>query len=165
MKRRFAIAILMTLAFLIVAGPSNSFSSSMAGQKPDKKGSTQSKGKVGKVHAEKGRGGASDENIKQDRQPNDSSKPAPAPPNKGGERSKGQSSCMVVVDNRTGFYVDIYVDGTFRGTVGPWGDSYCYTGAGSTRLYGVATFGDGSRLTWGPSTVTCYGRYTWQLFN
>lgn len=164
MKRRFAIAVVITFTFLTVAGPSSSLSSSLAGQAA-KKGATQSKGKVGKVHAEKGRGGGTDENIKNDTRTNDPSKPAPAPPDKGGERAKGQSSCAVVVDNRTGFYVDIYVDGSFRGTVGPWGDAYCYTGAGSTRLYGVATFSDGSRLTWGPSTVTCYGRYTWQLYN
>ena len=124
MKRKFAIAVLMTVAFLLVVGPSSSFSGSMAAQNANK-GAKQSKSKVVKVHAEKGRGGATDDNIKQDRQPNDPSKPAPAPPNKGGERSKGQSSCMVVIDNRTGFFIDIYVDGTFRGTVDRWGDAYC----------------------------------------
>lgn len=163
MKRRFAIAGLVTFAFLTVTSLSTSFNSAAAGQTA-KKGATQSKGKVGKVHAEKGRGGGTDENIKSDSDANDPGKQMPAPGNKGGEKSKGAGDCAVIVDNRTGWYVRIFVDGTYRGTIAPWGDAYCYTGAGSTRLYAVATFTDGGRFTWGPGIVTCYGRYTWQLF-
>lgn len=123
------------------------------------------KAKVDKDHAQKSRGaGGADENIKNDSDANDPGKQMPAPAAKGGEKSKGQDACAVVIDNRSAWYIRIYVDGTYRGTIAPWGDSYCYTGAGETQLYAVATFTTGEKYTWGPRTVGCFGRYTWQLF-
>jgi hypothetical protein len=165
MKRRFAVAGLVTFAFFVAASLSIPLSNNALAAQTGKKSSTQSKSKVDKDHAQKGKGGGSDQNIKSDSDANDPGKPVPAPGKKGGEKSKGQAGgCAVVLDNRTGWFIRIYVDGTFRGTIAPWGDSYCYTGAGRTQLYAVATFNDGSRYTWGPRLVNCYGSYTWQLF-
>jgi hypothetical protein len=65
--------------------------------------------------------------------------------------------CRVDVDNWTPWKVQIYVDGTFRGLVSPWGDGVTYTGAGPTRVYARAEFTDGSALTWGPTDYDCYG--------
>ncbi|MEW6129174.1 MAG: hypothetical protein AB1757_19195 [Acidobacteriota bacterium] len=122
------------------------------------------KGKVVESHAQKSRGGGADENIKSDSDTNSTSSNIPAPPKKGGARSKGAGTCAVFVDNRTGFYIRIYVDGSYRGTLSPWGDAYCYTGSGATKLYAVAIFDDGSRFTWGPNAVNCLDSYTWRLY-
>jgi hypothetical protein len=122
------------------------------------------KGKVTETHAQKSRGGGADENIKSDSETNSTSNNLTAPPKKGGARAKGAQSCAVIVDNRTPFLIRIYVDGTYRGTISPWGDAYCYTGSGATKLYAVAMFDDGSRLTWGPNVVSCGTSYTWRLF-
>jgi hypothetical protein len=70
-----------------------------------------------------------------------------------------------VLDNSTPWYIDVYVDGSFRGTMGPWDDAQAYAIAGNTRLYARAEFDDGSVRTWGPNVVFV-GRgetYTWRL--
>lgn len=128
----------------------------------EQKGKAKSK-KAVIEKAQKSRGGGQDENIKSDKETNDPNAIPPAPPNKGGEKSRGVGACAVFVDNSTGYYIRIYVDGTYRGTISPWGDDYTYTGAGPTRLYAVAVFEDGSRLTWGPRVVDCYSSYSWRL--
>ncbi|EMR03220.1 hypothetical protein [Cesiribacter andamanensis] len=53
----------------------------------------------------------------------------------------------------------MYVDGTYRGQVSPWGDDYVNVGAGNTKVYIVAEFTDGSRVTWGPVTRSCYDQF------
>lgn len=162
MRSKSTTAGLLVLLFLAATllGPMSTDSTAAQTKKPG-----AAKGKVDKDHAQKGRGaGGADANIKNDSDANDPGKQMPAPGAKGGEKSKGAGDCAVVIDNRSAWYIRIYVDGTYRGTIAPWGDSYCYTGAGDTLLYAVATFTDGSRYTWGPRAVGCYGSYTWQLF-
>lgn len=87
-----------------------------------------------------------------------------APPNKGGEKSRG-IICDVHVDNRTNLYIYVWVDGNPEGMMGPFGDLYTWAVAGPTRLYARADFDDGSRMTWGPQIVQCPtgGIYTWRL--
>ena len=162
MRTKFTTAGLLVLLFLAATflGP---MSPDTTAAQTKKAGAA--KGKGDKDHAQKGRGaGGADQNIKSDSDANDPGKQMPAPGAKGGEKSKGQGDCAVVIDNRSAWYIRIYIDGTYRGTIAPWGDSYAYTGAGETQLYAVAIFTDGSRYTWGPRSVGCYGRYTWQLF-
>lgn len=110
----------------------------------------------------RGSSDAKDENIKQDRQPNDPNAKIEAPPEKGGPKTRG-GSCRIHIDNRTAFYVDVYTDGQYRGQVSPYGDSIGYVGCGDTRVYGRATFTDGSVLTWGPSVYFVDGSFTWTL--
>ncbi len=123
------------------------------------------KARVEQTKAEKGRGTGPDTNIKNDQDKNDPNSPRPAPANKGGEKAKGAgpATCQVKFDNSTGYYIRVYVDGTYRGTMDPWGDYSLYTGSGSTDLYAVAVFTDGTRLTWGPKAVSCSGLYSWRL--
>jgi hypothetical protein len=131
---------------------------------------TMSKGAQGKTekeHAQKSRGGGGpDANIKSDSEKNDPGKQVPAPAAKGGEKTKGSGpgSCAVIFDNRSSWYIRLYIDGAYRGTIAPWGDSYAYTGSGTTQLYAAAVFNDGSSYTWGPRSASCYGTFTWQLF-
>ncbi|MBS4012138.1 MAG: hypothetical protein KGZ97_00050 [Bacteroidetes bacterium] len=84
------------------------------------------------------------------------------PEYKGGEPTRG-SYCKVIFDNWTNLYLKCYVDGSYQGYVSPWGDGAVTVGAGETTAYAVAEFDDGSRLTWGPITRTCYGDWTLKI--
>ena len=61
-------------------------------------------------------------------------KTMPAPASKGGKKTK-DPTFVAHIDNRTAHYVDVYIDNTFRGTVGPWGDGYYYAISGATKIY------------------------------
>ena len=75
----------------------------------------------------------------------------------------GPNYSDIIVDNYTGYSIDIYVDGNYRGSVGPYDKRVTWAVPGNTRLYGKATFDDGTYLYWGP-TVTYTGyEYTWKL--
>src|SRR5262249_19139155 len=123
----------------------------------------EKKGKVLETKAEKSRGSGKDENVKSDEEPkNSASAKTPAPPSKGGDKSRGVY-CTVHIDNHTAYYVRIYVDGIYSGTVPPWGDIYPTAISGATRLYARAVFEDGSYFSWGPRTFDCEDYHTWQL--
>ena len=105
-----------------------------------------------KSQAQKSRGGGPDTNIKTDRAANDPNAPAARPERKGERGSRG---CSVDIVNDTGWYVDIYVNGVYNGTVGPWGSGYVFPPAMGANLYGRAVFTDGSYQYWGPRQFTC----------
>jgi hypothetical protein len=115
--------------------------------------------KATKVEAERG---GTDPNIKDDSMVNSASAEFVGPKEKvGSNNTRGAAGvCKVVLDNRTKLRIKIYVDGSFRGVMAPYGDSVTYTGAGPTRVYARAEFDDGTALYWGPSDYTCYdGQY------
>jgi len=70
--------------------------------------------------------------------------------------------CKVIIDNWSGYAVDIYVDGYYEGTVAAWSEGYTYTVSGQTKLYGLSV---GGTLEWGPKWVDCGYSYTWKLTN
>lgn len=120
--------------------------------------------KVVETMGKKGRGAATaDANIKTHRAANDPAASTPAPGPKSGEKA-ATTSCTVHVDNRTTLYVDVYLDGDFRGTVGPWGDLYRSVGCGGTRLYARADYTDGSHSFWGPQVEGVLGTFNWLLW-
>lgn len=108
-----------------------------------------------------------DPNIKNDTEKNNPHMHAPAPANKGGGKTKGAGPypCSIHVDNRTEWFIRVYMDGDYQATVNRYGDLYGLTGNGPTTLYGVAFFDDGSTKTWGPHVFDCpaYGSYTWRM--
>jgi len=75
----------------------------------------------------------------------------------------GPNYSDVVIDNWTGYYIDIYVDNSYRGTVSPWDKKVTWAIPGATKLYAKAVFDDGTYLYWGPSTTTTGYQYTWKL--
>lgn len=111
------------------------------------------------------RGAGQDPNIKATREQVLVNKPTiPVPPAKSGERARdaanpGNGYCDIVVDNWSGNYADIYVDGSWKGTVSPYGDGATWAVSGPTVLYAKADDGG----TWGPYRVTCRDLYTWKL--
>jgi hypothetical protein len=117
------------------------------------------------TRAEKSRGGT-DPNVKQDRQAatEEDKVTLPAPPHKAeareGERSRQVGMCTVIVDNWTGYAIDLFVDGTYRGTVSGYGEGYTYAISGATQLYARSA---GGSLYWGPYTVSCISSYVWRL--
>jgi hypothetical protein len=144
-------------ALLLVAGAAFSLTSTaLAQQAPQKKGETTA--------GAKSRGAATtDENIKKARGPNEANGAAvPAPATKGGAGTRGSVS-VVHLDNWTNYVIDLYVNGEFCATSGPWGDAYCLVTPGNAVLYGKATFTDGSSITWGPRATYVDGTYDWKL--
>lgn len=142
---------------LVVAIAASAFTSTASAQdKASKK--AELKGQKGRGASEK------DENIKVDKNDksvigNDAKVEAPA--SKGGAKTRGEAAA-VVIDNRTQLYIDIYLDGNYKGTIAPYGDAYTYVLAGSTKFYARALVG-GNYVTWGPAFDTVSGTYTWTL--
>ena len=58
----------------------------------------------------------------------------PPPSEMGGSNSKG-ITCEVKFENRTGFVVDVYIDGHWQGTIGAWGDAVYRNISGYTTIY------------------------------
>jgi hypothetical protein len=110
--------------------------------------------------AQKGEAGGTDTNIKTPRAANNQGAAgSPAPAAKGGPKSRA-TACSFHVDNRTPYYIDIYTNGNYRGTVAPWDDLYGYVEYGAA-LYGRAEFEDGTFLYWRRSSASC--PMTWIL--
>lgn len=69
----------------------------------------------------------------------------------------------VVIDNWTGYYIDIYVNGNYRGTISPYDKKVTWAIPGVNTLYAKAVFNDGSYLYWGPKVTATGYQYTWKL--
>jgi len=114
----------------------------------------------------KSRGSGPDANIKKDEKDvTTNAQTPPAPPEKGGQKQRGPNDCWVTTDNSSPWFANVYVDGTYRGQVPPWGKVVFNVGAGNTTLYGRANFPDGSATTWGPRVFLCPSdnSFTWTL--
>ncbi len=73
----------------------------------------------------------------------------------------GDNYCDVNLENHSGYYIDIYIDGSYRGTIGPWEAKVSWAIPGKTTLYGKST---GGTVSWGPQQVDCGYIYTWGLY-
>ncbi len=83
-------------------------------------------------------------------------------------RGNGQRTCNIDLINDTGYVIDIYIDGRYRGTISEYDSNYTTTGSGATKLYARAEFDDGTFLYWGPKDITCGnnskdGYFEWTL--
>jgi hypothetical protein len=126
----------------------------------------KSKQKVIELKATKPTTRGEDPNVKNDTETNDPNSQLAAPEQKGGAKTRGGGSCEVRFDNRTKWFVKLYVDGSYRGTISPYGDGVAYTGAGPTKVYGRAEFNNGDYLYWGPNEYSCYsGEYVYFKMN
>jgi hypothetical protein len=112
--------------------------------------------------ATQSRGGGPDENIKSKAVENNPNALPPAPPEKGGDKSRGPV-CYLTVDNYTPWRIQIYIDGEFVGMVSAWGKADGSYPSSTYRLYGVADFTSGDRYTFGPRDQYCNGPFTWTL--
>lgn len=112
----------------------------------------------------KGQAG-SDPHVKSDSANNPEHPKVPAPPSKGGPKSRGlNGTCNIHVDNRTPYYITFYFDGNPAGALGPWGDLMPNITQGVAEIYAKAVFTNGSVLTFGPRDLRCTGGdFTWTL--
>lgn len=79
--------------------------------------------------------------------------------------ARGGGGCTALFDNHTGNYVYCYVDGYLEGYIAPWANGTVSIANGTTSLYAVAEFTDGSKTTWGPLAKYCsYQTYEFELF-
>jgi len=144
-KTIFLITISVVSGFLATL-----LTSHAAAQTPDKTKTIE----LTSTRVAKGNAKRSDANIKHGEMANNPTAKRGAPPTKGG-KARGASGCRVQFDNSTDLYIKVYVDGSFRGTMGPWDDSYVYVLPGITKVYARADFTDGSFRYWGPKEYDC----------
>ena len=78
---------------------------------------------------------------------------------------KRASIATVHISNRTGWYVDCYIDGDFVGQVGPYGVLYPRISSGNHNFYSILHFDDGSQQAWGPVPHAVLNSFTWTLAN
>lgn len=113
----------------------------------------------------KGQASASDPHVKSDSANNAEHPKIPAPPSKGGPKTRGlNGTCNIHVDNRTPYYITFYFDGQPAGALGPWGDLMPNITPGVAEIYAKAVFTNGTVLTFGPRDLRCGGGdLTWTL--
>jgi hypothetical protein len=66
------------------------------------------------------------------------------------------------VRNHTGFFINIYVDDVFMGTIRPNSYAVIEVSYGSLTLYARAPY---TSTTWGPTDIYDNGYYTWNLWD
>lgn len=69
------------------------------------------------------------------------------------------TTCSVDFDNFTGLYVKVYVDGYYKGTLGPYEDGNVTVGSGYTSIYCIST---GGTTEWS-AKGNCDGGYVFNL--
>ena len=116
------------------------------------------KPKVIKLEAARGTTvrGEKDPNIKTENAPNSPNENGRLPVIKGGLKTRGGGDCKVIFGNYTDYRINLYVNGTYRGTAASYGDAYLYLAPNpETIVYARADFADGSFLFWGPESYDC----------
>ena len=73
----------------------------------------------------------------------------------------GDDYCDININNNTGYTIDIYVDGCYRGTIYAWERKVTWAIPGRTKFYGKSI---GGTYTWGPWYFDCRWQYTWSLW-
>ncbi len=114
--------------------------------------------------SEKSRG--ADENIIQENFVNDEENLPDAPAEKGGEKSRGANFyTKVIVNNWTGYYINIYADGYLKGSVAPWSDGHFWEYGSKVKLYGKAPLKGGKYKFWGPQVhnISNSSTFNWKL--
>ena len=149
----------LVLAVALVCPAANPVMAQEKAAVAKKAASTMASDKAGKSKS------GADANVKSTSAQNDSKKAAEPAIQKGGKtRGYGPYTCVVHVDNRTGWIINVWIDGHLRGVVGGGGDLYVATGNGATTFYARADFDNGTYVPWGPRSFTCSGSYTWTLW-
>lgn len=69
-------------------------------------------------------------------------------------------ACAIYVNNHRGYYVEVYIDGYYYGTVAPYGAYTFYPGDGWTSIYCETTNG----LLWWSNTGSCYSWNSFDLY-
>lgn len=73
--------------------------------------------------------------------------------------SKTRGSCTVAFTNNTGYYVKVYIDGSYKGTLSPYESGTVTVYSGYTTIYCITT---GGTYDWS-AAGNCEGTYTYKL--
>ncbi len=73
---------------------------------------------------------------------------------------KSRGTCSIYFSNYTGYYINIYVDGYYRGQLSPWGGGTVSVSDGYTTIYCLSA---GGTREWSDAG-TCSGYYTFRLY-
>jgi len=81
------------------------------------------------------------------------------------EKMRG-NTCHIMIENHTGYKIEVSVASGYVGTVPAWGDMSWYGSPGSATLDGYADLADKTSETWGPQNFECVadGSFTWRLW-
>jgi len=71
-----------------------------------------------------------------------------------------RAECCLNFDNWTGYWINVWVDGTYKGQVAPWSDGYVCVGEGWTTWYAETS---GKTYYWNGSGKTCRGDWNLRL--
>lgn len=77
----------------------------------------------------------------------------------GAKAGTGYNNCYVYVTNYTAYTINVYVDGYYVGTMGPYGSLNAVTGTGYTTCYGISA---GGTTEWSTSGDCSYD-YTFKF--
>jgi hypothetical protein len=72
---------------------------------------------------------------------------------------KQRGSCSIYFDNYTGYVINVYVDGYFKGTVDAFGGGWVNVGSGYTTIYCITV---GGTYEW-KDAGNCEGEYRFKL--
>jgi hypothetical protein len=75
--------------------------------------------------------------------------------------SKSRGTCMIDFTNYTGYYINVYVDGYYKGQLSPYGKGTVYVGDGYTTIYGLSA---GGTVEWPTKGGNCSGYYTYGFY-
>ncbi len=73
--------------------------------------------------------------------------------------SQTRGSCTIAFSNNTGYYVKVYVDGNYKGTLAPYESGSVTVYSGYTTIYCITT---GGTYDWS-AAGNCDGTYTYNL--
>ena len=76
------------------------------------------------------------------------------------ELSPRGQDCQVKFSNYTGYYVNVYIDGYYRGQLSPWGGGTVMVASGYTSIYCITA---GKTLEW-REAGDCKNKYNFKLY-
>ena len=82
------------------------------------------------------------------------------PPTTDKAETKSRGTCSVYFSNHTGLYINVYVDGYYKGQLSPYGAGTVYVGDGYTTIYCISA---GGTRDWA-AAGNCTGAYTYSLY-
>ena len=85
--------------------------------------------------------------------------PTPAPAKKSGKDDEAVVEYDIIIDNFTGYYVDVYIDGMYKGTIGDWGTLNITVGEAYKKVYCITSGGSKDWLITGDFKED----YIWKL--
>ena len=76
-------------------------------------------------------------------------------------RGGGAGTCKILFTNYTGYFINIYVDGYYKGQIAPYNSGTVYVGDGYTSIYGLSA---GGTMEWPTQAGNCSGYYTYGFY-